>query len=185
MAAGMDSLTERDGSKQRARASKAYLSAAVADGGGARASASLLVLDSVAAIGFAAGLAGGVVAVPAGLAAMLPWVGLALASAIGRGACAMLAARIGAGGAYRSKMRLRRRIVGAALHRRPGSDATTGTLMNAAVDEVDAIDGYVARFLPARMAASIAPLIVLSATAIASPIAAGILGRHSFRFSRR
>ncbi|BCA62275.1 hypothetical protein HMP09_1509 [Sphingomonas sp. HMP9] len=171
----MDSIIERDVSKQRARASKAYLKAVVADGGGARVSATLLLLDSVAAIGFAAGLAGGVVAVPAGVAAMLPWVMLALASAVGRGACAMLAARVGASGAYRAKTRLRRRIVEAALHRTPGSDATTGTLMTAAVDEVDAIDGYVARFLPARMAASIAPLIVLAATAIASPIAATIL----------
>ncbi len=178
----MDSLTERDGSKQRARASKAYLSAVVADGGGARVSASLLVLDSVAAIGFAAGLAGGVVAVPAGVAAMLPWVVLAGVSAIGRGVCAMLAARVGAGGAYRAKTRLRRRIVDAALHRTPGSDVTTGTLMTAAVDEVDAIDGYVSRFLPARMAASIAPLLVLAATAIASPIAAAILVATVFPF---
>ena len=178
----MGSITERDVSKQRARASQAYLKAVVADGGGARVSATLLLLDSVAAIGVAAGLAGGVVTVPVGVAAMLPWAGLAGISAIGRGACAMLAARVGAGGAYRAKTRLRRRIVDAALHRTPGSDATTGTLMNAAVDEVDAIDGYVARFLPARVAASIAPLIVLAATAIASPVAALILMATFFPF---
>jgi ATP-binding cassette subfamily C protein CydD len=177
MAMGMSSIA-----KDRARVSRAYLKTVVADGGGVRLSTSLLLLDTVAAIGFAAGLAGGVVAVPDGVAAMLPWVMLAGVAAIGRGACAMLAARVGAGGAYRAKTRLRRRIVDAALHRTPGSDATTGTLMSAAVDEVDAIDGYVACFLPARMAASIAPLIVLAATALASPIAAAILVATFFPF---
>ena len=177
MAVGMDSIA-----KDRTLTSRAFLKTVVADGGGVRLSTSLLLLDSVAAIGFAAGLAGGVVAVPHGVGAMLPWVLLAGVSACGRGACAMLAARVGAGGAYRAKTRLRRRIVDAALRRAPGSDATTGTLMSAAVDEVDAIDGYVSRFLPARMAASIAPLIVLSATAIASPIAAGILVATFFPF---
>ncbi len=173
----MDSIA-----KDRTLASRAYLKTVVADGGGVRLSTSLLLLDSVAAIGFAAGLTGGVVAVPHGVGAMLPWVLLAGVSASVRGACAMLAARVGAGGAYRAKTRLRRRIVDAALHRAPGSDATTGTLMSAAVDEVDAIDGYVARFLPARMAASVAPLIVLAATAVASPIAAAILVATFFPF---
>ncbi len=168
--------------KDRARVSRTYLKEVVADGGSVRTSTSLLVFDTVAAIGFAAGLAGGVVAVSSGVSAMLPWAVLAGASGIGRGACAMLAARVGAGGACRAKTRLRRRIVTAVLHRLPGSDATTGTLMSAAVDEVDAIDGYVARFLPARIAASIAPLIVLAATAVASPIAAAILVTTFFPF---
>ncbi|TXC72344.1 thiol reductant ABC exporter subunit CydD [Sphingomonas ginsenosidivorax] len=168
--------------KDRARASRTYLSGVVADGGGVRLSTSLLLLDSVAAIGFSGGLAGGVVAVPTGIAAALPWAVLAGVSAVARGACAMLAVRIGADGAYHAKTRLRRRIVDAALHRTPGSEATTGVLMSAAVDEVDAIDGYVARFLPARMAASIAPLLVLSATAVASPIAAAILVATFFPF---
>jgi ATP-binding cassette subfamily C protein CydD len=168
--------------KGRACVSRAYLKAVVADGGGVRVSTSLLLLDTVAAIGFAAGLAGGVVAVADGVDAMLPWASLAGVSAMGRGACAMLAARVGASGAYRAKTRLRRRIVDAALHRAPGSEATTGTLMSAAVDEVDAIDGYVSRFLPARITASIAPLIVLAATAIASPIAAAILVATFFPF---
>jgi ATP-binding cassette subfamily C protein CydD len=177
MAMGMNSIANG-----RTRSSRAYLKEVVADGGGVRLSTSLLLLDTVAAIGFAAGLAGGVIAVPQGVEAMLPWVMLAGVSAIGRGASAMLAAHVGASGAYRAKTRLRRRIIDAALHRVPGSDATTGTLMSAAVDEVDAIDGYVARFLPARMAASAAPLIVLAATAIASPIAAAILVATFFPF---
>ncbi len=182
MAFGMETIALAAASRDRLRASRAYLKAVVADGGGVSRSTTLLLLDTLAAIGFAAGLAGGVVAVAGGVPAMLPWAVLAAASAIGRGGCAMLAARVGAGGAYRAKTRLRRRIVDAALHRAPGSEATTGTLLSAAVDEVDAIDGYVARFLPARRAASIAPLIVLGATAIASPIAAAILAATVFPF---
>ncbi|KQS51615.1 MULTISPECIES: thiol reductant ABC exporter subunit CydD [unclassified Sphingomonas] len=168
--------------KDRTLASCAYLKAAVANGGGVRVSTSLLLLDTVAAIGFAAGLAGGVVAVPEGAVVMAPWALLASVSAIARGAFAMLATRVGASGACQAKTRLRQRIVDAALHRAPGSEATTGTLMSAAVDEVDAIDGYVSRFLPARMTASIAPLIVLAATAFASPIAATILVATFFPF---
>ena len=151
-----------------------WLKAAVANGGRARQSTSLLVLDTVAAIGFAAGLAGTVVAVPS-IGAMLPWAALMAVSGGARGTFAMLASRTGAAGAEQSKLRLRRRIVETSLHRAPGSAATTGTLMNAAVDEVDAIDGYVARFLPARQAGAVAPFLVLAATAFASPVAAGIL----------
>jgi ATP-binding cassette subfamily C protein CydD len=110
-ALGMNSIA-----KGRTLSSRAYLKEVVADGGGVRLSTSLLLLDTVAAIGFAAGLAGGVVAVPQGIEAMLPWVMLAGVSAIGRGASAMLAAHVGASGAYRAKTRLRRRIVDAVLH---------------------------------------------------------------------
>jgi ATP-binding cassette subfamily C protein CydC len=83
MAADMTSIT-----KDRARVSRTYLKEVVADGGSVRTSTSLLVFDTVAAIGFAAGLAGGVVAVSSGVSAMLPWAVLAGASGIGRGAWA-------------------------------------------------------------------------------------------------
>ncbi|WP_294392992.1 thiol reductant ABC exporter subunit CydD [uncultured Sphingomonas sp.] len=161
--------------RQAARARRRYLKGVVADGGRARASTTLLLGDTLAAVGFAAGLALAIVAVPHGVAAMLPWALLALGSGMVRGLCAMLAARVGADGARTAKLNLRRRIVAAALRSPPGGSATAGTLMSAAVDEVDAMDGYVARFLPARMAGGIAPLLVMAATAVASPIAAGIL----------
>jgi ABC-type transport system involved in cytochrome bd biosynthesis fused ATPase/permease subunit len=63
----------------------------------------------------------------------------------------------------------------AALQRAPGAMRTSGELMQAAVDEVEAIDGHVARFLPARQAAALAPIIVLAAIAAASPVSAAIL----------
>ncbi|MBO9713291.1 thiol reductant ABC exporter subunit CydD [Sphingomonas sp.] len=140
-----------------------------------RASAGLLLLDSAAAIGFAGGIAGAVVAAPAGWAAALPWAMIATFSGLARGLFAMLSLRAGAAGAEAAKLRLRRRVVDAALHRSPGARATVGTLMTAAVDEVEALDGYVARFLPARQAATVAPMLVLGVTALASPVAAGIL----------
>ena len=157
-----------------AQARTRWLKGVVADGGWARGSTTLLLLDTGAAIGFAAGLAGAVVTVPS-IGAMLPWAALMAVSGGARGTFAMLATRVGAVGAEQSKLHLRRRIVETSLNRAPGSTATTGTLMNAAVDEVDAIDGYVARFLPARQAGAVAPFLVLAATAFASPVAAGIL----------
>jgi ATP-binding cassette subfamily C protein CydD len=157
-----------------ARARTQWLKHVVADGGRTRNSTSLLLLDTIAAIGFAGGLAGAVTAVPS-VGAMLPWAALMAVSGGGRGLAAMLATRVGAAGAEQAKLRLRQRIVAAALHRAPGAQATTGTLMHAAVGEVDAIDGYVARFLPARQAGAVAPLLVVAATALASPVAAGIL----------
>ena len=161
--------------KLMARTRTRWLSAVVADGGRTSASTALLLLDTLAAIGFAGGIAGAVVAVPGGLRAVLPWALLNATSGLLRGLFAMLAVRSGAAGAERAKRRLRARVVAAALHRPPGGPATTGTLMSAVADEVDALDGYVARFLPARQAAALAPFLVLAATAIASPVAAGIL----------
>lgn len=135
----------------------------------------LLLGDTLAGIGFAAGLAGAVVHVPGGLSAMLPWIGLLVGAGCARGGCAMLAARVGAEASRRTKRKLRSALVADLLARAPGSRATTGTLLATCVDEVEAVDGYVARFLPARSAAGMAPLLVIAATALASPIAALIL----------
>ena len=162
-------------SKSAKAARRVWLGGVVAAGGWRnRAAAGLLVLDSVAAIGFAAGLAFGLTSLPQGLRATLPWLVLGLASAWLRGACAGLAARVGAGAARRAKARLRDRIVRATLALPLGTGPTTGALMTAAVDNVETLDGYVARFLPAR-GAMIGSAPILLAAALASPIAAGIL----------
>lgn len=135
----------------------------------------LLLGDTVAGIGFAGGLAGAVVQVPAGLSAMLPWLALLVGAGCARGVCALLAARVGADAARRTKRTLRAALVTDLLARAPGGHATTGTLLATCVDEVEATDGYVARFLPARATAGSAPLLVIAAAALASPIAAAIL----------
>lgn len=152
-----------------------WLGAVAAAGGWRnRVAAGLLVLDSVAAIGFAAGLAFGLTALPRGLGAVLPWLALGLASAGVRGVCAGLSVRIGAGAARLAKARLRDRIVRATLVLPAGTRSATGALMTAAVDNVETLDGYVARFLPARVA-MIGSAPILLAAALASPISAGIL----------
>lgn len=136
--------------------------------------AGLLLLDTVAAIGFAAGMAGGVDAIARGTA-MLPWaIGVAGAGAA-RGLFAAAAMRQGAARAAMAKRRQRDRVVAATLHRAAGMPIDAGLLAAQAVDAVEALDGYVARFVPARTAAAIAPLLVLAATACASRFAAAIL----------
>ncbi|MCD2315266.1 thiol reductant ABC exporter subunit CydD [Sphingomonas sp. IC-11] len=153
---------------------RAYLKEVVGDGGRVRLSTSLLLLDSVAAIGFAAGLAGAASALVAG-SAIWGWVTLTGLSGLARGLCVWGSARVGARGARAAKSQLRERIVTAALHRAPGAMRTSGELLQAAVDEVEAIDGHVARFLPARQAAGLSPMIVMAAIAVASPVSAAIL----------
>jgi ATP-binding cassette subfamily C protein CydD len=154
-----------------------FLAAATVGVQGIRVSAALLVTDVAGAIGFAGGLAGALQAVvshrsPVG------WLALAVSCATVRGVLSMLATRVGTRSAETVRANLRRRAVAAALDRSAGAprvDGATASLLNVAVDEVDAIDGYVARFLPARRAAAIAPLAVLAAVAIASPISAAVL----------
>ncbi|EIZ80750.1 ABC transporter, CydDC cysteine exporter (CydDC-E) family, permease/ATP-binding protein CydD [Novosphingobium sp. Rr 2-17] len=143
-------------------------------------STTLLLLDTVGAIGFAGGIAGAISTAANGAVSIEawprlgPWLALMLAAGLLRGVCASLSAQVGAKDAFLAKRRLRQRIVGAAL-RQPVGQSDTGTLTAAVVDEVEAIDGYVARFLPARRAAALGPLLVLIAAAWASPISAAIL----------
>ena len=161
--------------RQARQARSRYLRTVAAEGGGARGATVLLLGDTLAAIAFAAGLSRAIVAVRDGTMAMLPWLTLALLAGVARGIFTMAASRLGAAGAQSAKLGLRRRIMAALFRQRADAILTAGTIMNAAVDEVEAVDGYVSRFLPARIAAAIAPLLVLAAAALASPIAAGIL----------
>ncbi|MDY0958839.1 thiol reductant ABC exporter subunit CydD [Sphingomonas sp. CFBP8993] len=142
--------------------------------GGRDGAVGLLLLNTLAAIGFAAGIAGAVAAV-AGQGAVWPWALLMVGMGALRGSFAMLAARQGAAQAGTVKRAQRRRVVAATLHRRAGTPIDSGLLATQAVDAVEALDGYVARFLPARRAAAIAPLLVVVATACASWVAAVIL----------
>jgi ATP-binding cassette subfamily C protein CydD len=144
-----------------------------ATGGHDRASL-LLMLDTAAAIGFAAAIAGGIAAI-AGGTPLLRWALLAVVAGVGRGMLALAAVRSGADHAATVKRVQRRRVVDCALHRAPGAASDAGTLAMRIVDAVEALDGHVARFLPARRAATIVPFIVLAATACASRVAAAIL----------
>ncbi|WP_420142458.1 thiol reductant ABC exporter subunit CydD [Sphingomonas sp.] len=158
----------------RRAGARAFLKSGIGAAGVARGATMLLLADSLCAIAFAAGLAGTVVAIAQGNMRPWSWLLLAGTAGVGRGVAAMLAARRGAASARTMKDGLRARLIAACFHGRD-SDRTAGGLMSMLVDEVDALDGYVARFLPARKAAALGPLLVLAATAFASPVAALIL----------
>jgi len=134
----------------------------------------LLLTDTVAAIGFAGGLAWAISALVAG-GAFVPGVALTIAAGLVRALTVAAAADLGARAARTVKLTLRRRLVAQLFRTPPGSSRGSGERVHAAVDEVEALDGYVARFLPARHAAALAPVIVVAATAFASPVAAAIL----------
>lgn len=140
----------------------------------ARTSTLLLLGDALAAIGFAGGLAMAISALAAG-GAILPGLTLALASGVARASCAALALRAGGRSAGAVKRRVRGVTLRAALRRPRGGAHGAGAVIQSVVDDVEAIDGHVARFLPARGAATVAPILVLAAMAFASPIAAAIL----------
>ena len=154
-----------------AKARNRWLKAAAGRRDGA---AGLLLLDTLAAIGFAGGIAGGVTAVT-GQGAVWPWALTMLGMGALRGVFATLAWRRGAARAGAIKRAQRLHITAAMVRREPGVPADSGLLATQAVDAVEALDGYVARFLPARRAAAIAPMLVLAATACASWVAAVIL----------
>ena len=102
--------------RQSATRRRAWLRAASREGGRWNALAALLLcLDGLAAIGFAAALAGGLVSLPRGLAAAAPWLLLGLGAALGRGLLARLSLQAGARAARRAKTALRRRVVVASL----------------------------------------------------------------------
>lgn len=141
------------------------------------ASTAWLLADAAAAVGFAAGLAGAVAAIAGDVASLLPWLALAFVCLCARGLAAWFAARAGAAAARAAKGRLRSRLVRAALFRRHGAASAppAGSMTSRVVDEVDAMDAYLARFVPARRAAAAAPVLILASTAFASPVAAAIL----------
>jgi ATP-binding cassette subfamily C protein CydD len=134
----------------------------------------LLLGDTIAAIGFAAGLAGAVVHIGT-LAGVAPWLLLALVAGATRAALALMLAGRAADAGRATTLSARRLVLAAAFGQMPGAGPGPAALVGAAVDEVDALDGYAARFLPARRAAAIAPMIVLAAIALASPVSAVIL----------
>jgi ATP-binding cassette subfamily C protein CydD len=154
---------------------RSWLGAVVREGGWHnRAAGTFVTLDSVGAIGFAAALGFGLTALPGGLVALSPWLALGLLSAVVRGGCALAAARLGADAARGAKAHLRNRITRTSLALPAGTRPATGELMTAAIDRVETLDGYVARFLPARAGVA-GTFLVLLAALIASPVAGAIL----------
>lgn len=131
----------------------------------------LAVLDTVPAIGFAAGLAGAVAQVSSDDGALWPWLLLGLASLTIRAGLGQMATVYGARAAAAIKDGVRQTVLSDLFSgRRSGADG-----VSAAVEGVEALDGYFSRFAALKTAAGIAPLLLIAAAAFASPVSAGIL----------
>ncbi len=168
-------------SKKASRAAADWLSTATAPWKRRAAlSAALVIADVVPAIGFAAGLSlslGALVpaltdsSAAAVLKAVAPGAALAVASLLLRGVLGQ-AATIRASHLSQSiKSAIRQRLM-------PGvfsGQLSDSEAMTAAVEGVDALDGFITRFRPIRTAAVVSPLVLIVAAAIVSPFAAGIL----------
>lgn len=145
----------------------------------------LVIADVVPATGFAAGLAlslGALVnalpwnapdslSVSEAVRLALPGATLAVGSLMARAGLGYLATRKAAALAHDVKSGLRQRFMGGLFTGKLDDSAA----MTAAVEGIDALDGYMARFMPARQAAAIAPLVMIGVAACVSPFTAGIL----------
>jgi ATP-binding cassette, subfamily C, bacterial CydD len=157
---------------------ESILAESVRSAGGLRAGTALLLADALLAVAFAAGLSGAVAAVAAGRPELVGWLALSVTAACLRAVGGTLAAATSAASAGQAKLHLRHRLIGSALAlpaQAPSPHQTSGALMQGVVDDVEAFDAYLSRFVPTRRAAAAAPLLLLAAAAVASPVAAGIL----------
>lgn len=134
------------------------------------------LLDGLAAIAFAAGLAFGVDAI-ARQAAFAPWLVLTVAAMALRGLLARLIGIAGAEAAAEAKPVVRGDVARSifAKNTSDGPRRSAGEAATALVEGIEALDGYFARFLPARLSAAATPLLMIAVAALASPICAGIL----------
>lgn len=142
-----------------------------------RLGGALVIADTVPAIGFAAGLALAVGALPRGLDEAVPGLMLAVAALIVRAALNQGAVFVNTRATRAAKNGLRRRVLTGVLDGRPfdASPMTDAAAMTAAAEGVEALDGHVSRFSPARTAAAVSPLILIVAAGVVSPFTAGIL----------
>lgn len=150
-------------------------------------SAALVIADVIPAVGFAAGLGlsmGALLnAVPldslqsvraanwsTALFAALPGIILALASLCARGALAYVATASAAHTSRLIKTSTRTRLAPGLFSGR----LSDSQAMTAAVEGIDTLDGYTARFLPVRRAAAVSPILLIIAAAFVSSFTAGI-----------
>jgi ATP-binding cassette subfamily C protein CydD len=137
----------------------------------------LVLLDGAAATAFAAALACAIDALASGrdFVVVAAWIALLIAASAARGLMAKAAAEAGAKAAALVKRAARADATAALVGRGPGGAVSSGDATTAVVEGVEALDGHVSRFLPARMAAVATPLALIGVASFASPIAAAIL----------
>lgn len=130
----------------------------------------LAVADVAPAVGFAAGLAMTIATFGSSPLAALPWLLLAVFSLMTRGLIGQAAVIVGARLGRSIKTDVRDRLLADLFGRGGRSDDR----LTAVVEGVGALDGYVSRFTPLKMAAGLSPLLIIAIAAIASPFSAGI-----------
>ena len=106
-----------------------------------------------------------------------PWLWgtlFALVAVARAGGVLLLDARAFEAGAA-ARRRLRTRYMVAAFEAGPHAMASAGVGVTAAVDQVDGLEGFFARWLPASVLAWAGPLLALAVLLAVDPVAAGIL----------
>ena len=131
--------------------------------------------DSILAIALAAALTLALTALPRGLSAITPWLMAIVAVASLRGALGAAVPHLAARRSRTAKRDLRQRLLTAIFAARPGAAGGVGALSSAVVDEIEALDGYLVVYAPARANARLGPFFVIVAAAFASPVGAAIL----------
>ena len=136
--------------------------------------AAIAVADIFPAIGFAGGLSLVLASLQGGApepGAFGAGLGLCGVSLLVRGLLVQRGLRAGALAALAVKGDVRRGLA----RRIFGPTASEDHVMTSVSEGVEALDGYYARFAPARFAAAVSPLIVIAVCALASPVSAAIL----------
>jgi ATP-binding cassette subfamily C protein CydD len=97
--------------------------------------------------------------------------------AVLRAAMSAASERLSAGLGSRARRRLRSEVLGRLLGRGPAAlrAAHSAELAAVAVDRIDSLDGYFARYAPAAVLAMVGPLLVAAAALAVDPAAAGVL----------
>lgn len=144
---------------------------------GARAAGLWLTADALGGALFAGALALWLgAALGASETAPPLWLAGALAaSGLVRALARAMAADLGQAAANRHKQALRHRLFAALLPTALRRGRGAGAELRTAIDDVEAMQGHVARFVPARLAAALSPLVCAALAAAASWVAAGIM----------
>lgn len=105
------------------------------------------------------------------LAQAAPWLGWMLAALLVRSSALYAETVLGQRAAGRAKQTLRERLTGhlIRLGPLPLRGAHTGDLVNTATEGVEAIDAYVAQFLPAQYLAVLLPIFILGVVLLLDP----------------
>ncbi|WP_342237213.1 ABC transporter ATP-binding protein [Inquilinus sp. OTU3971] len=112
-----------------------------------------------------------------GLAPVLPWIGLLAGLVLLRAGLVWLAELAAQRAAQKTKLALRRRLFERLLQLGPGfaTERRTGEIQATLVGGVEAVEAYVARYLPSVIVAVLGPLAVLVCLAVLDPTSAAVL----------